>query len=223
MALALLELFELVVLERFERLLLLIGLLLGLGLVFDQFLLLFCWPTLSLLLLHLLNLFLHARILLLDLLELLLLLDSGLLVPIQLISKCGNLLLPYAQILIQCFQFELLVVAIGRFLDRVALLVILLFELLDRFLQACLEVELSLVLGLPADRVSMLILSALRAEHPQLLLQLADQLFVRLDLLLAILDLFLSDAQHVLRVKLGGIIRCGDAGGLGGNFCGLAL
>ena len=179
---------------RLERLLLLDGLLLGLDLVIDKFLLLFCRPTLSLPLLHLLNLLLHARILLLNLLELLLLLDSSLLVPIQLISKSGNLLLPDAQILIQCLKFQLLVIAIGCFLNRIALLIVLLLQLLDRFLQTSFEVELRLVLGLPAYRHPVLILSALRAQHSQLFLQLADHLLVRLDLLLAILNLFLPDA-----------------------------
>ena len=193
------------------------GFLLGLDLVIDKLLLLLCRPALSLPLLHLLNLLLHSRILLLNLLELLLLLHSGLLVPIQLISKRGNLLLPDAQILIQSLKFELLIIAIGRFLDRVTLLIVLLLQLLDRLLEASLEVELRLVLGLPAYRHPVLILGALGAQHSQLLLQLADHLLVRLDLLLAILDLFLPDTKHVLRVELGGVCRRGV---VGRRFCG---
>ena len=72
---------------------------------------------------------------------------------------------------------------------------------------------MSLVLGFPADWQAVLVFRALGAEHAQLLLQLADRLFVHFNLLLAILYLLLTDAKHVFRVEL----RVGiglDLGGL---------
>ena len=151
---------------------------------------------------HLADFFLHSHVLLLDLLQLRVLLSANLVVPLELVRKRGDLLLPYAQVLIQSLQLELLIFTVGRFFDGVALHIVLLFQAFDRLFKSHLQVNLCLELRLPADRDALLISGPLRSEPFQLLLQLLYHVLVHFNLLLAILNLFLTNSQHVVRIEV---------------------
>ena len=159
-----------------------------------MFLLLLSWATRCLFLVHLVDLFLNSLVFLLNLSQFLVLLFASLVIPFELGSKRRDLLLPYTQVFIQGLQLELLVLTVSSFLDRVTLHVVLLLQLLDRFLKSKLVIQLVLVLGFPTNRHSLLISGTLGSESFQLFLQLTYHILVYLNLLLAILDLFFADA-----------------------------
>ena len=91
-------------------------------------------------LLYLFNLLLHAGVLLLDLLQLAILIFSCLTVALKLRRKSGHFLLPHAQILIECLQLLLVILAIGGPFQGVTLHAVLFFKLLDRFFELSLQV-----------------------------------------------------------------------------------
>ena len=88
-----------------------------------------------------------------------------------------------------------MILSISSLLNGIALHTVLLLELLNRPLQFNLQVQLLLVLGVPAKGVALLVSDARGPQHLQLLLQLAHSRLIGLNLLTLVGDFLLADAQ----------------------------